>query len=154
MFTLTLVLLLAGVCWGKSEDPPPDTTNYNKALSIIEKNYEHRRSEYNAMYKTPLFHWEFSEYDSFPFGCSDFKFEEDSNTVDWVWMYGPIIGQVKGDPDKIQVGVVSYLKKSDPPDSRVYRMFFLQKNSKGAWFQYHNPVTIKESWNGEMYVCQ
>jgi len=149
---LFALLMVAGLCLAEEEVAPP--VDYTTALNIIERDYENRRDEYNMMYKTPLFHWEFINYDSFPFGCSEFDFGEDSAVIEWVWMYGPCVALINGDPVHIQIPVMSFIKKEDPPNTRVYRMYFLKKNSKGKWFQSQNSVRVEENWNGEMYVCK
>lgn len=153
MKTLFFFIALISICLGDTLSDTTSIVNYDKALSLIENKYESMQEEYNMLFKTSLFHWEFAHYQLFPFGCSDFDFGKDSNTIEMVWGKGPIIARVNDNPDKIQIGVLSYLKRN-PPESLIYRMFFLQKNSKGKWYFYRVAVEVEEIRSGEEYICK
>ena len=149
MKLLMMLLLIAGFC---SADQ--DTVPYLKAVQTLENNYEKQKKDYNDMVKAPRYHWEFLEYRRYPYGCTNFDFKNDSSEVIYLWDYGFIVGRLKGTKIRIQIAVLSYIKKDEiPVRTLVYRMHFFELNTKGAWFEYQLPHKTTHEWNGEMYIC-
>ena len=115
--------------------------SFQGIMPKIEKIYD----RYEKDYPDCVIVWKIVPYKEFPFWCTDRVRENDKGKIlnykkitlnDSI----EITGLIR--PNKeIRVTVLSYIQR-EKIKSKVYRMFFLKKNSKGVWYHARKPLKM------------
>jgi len=123
--------------------------DFSSLLKIIKKDYTQRQENWNTIVNSEQFFWEIvSDY---PYFC-----EEDSQQPkEKILVDGHTIFLLKSDQIKVQIYVMSYIKK-DAIDSKVYRRFSYQLNSDNQWIQSEKPKRMILSYDPKLdnFECE